>query len=89
MSGEGPILVVDDDDDLRALLDMNLRRNGFETLTAANAAEAFHHLEHSRPALIVLDLLLPDVSGTEICRRVRATPRTAGSSPAAKLSASR
>ncbi|MEZ4321360.1 MAG: response regulator transcription factor [Myxococcota bacterium] len=78
MAGEGPILIVDDEDDLRELLDINLRREGFRTACAANAAEALTLAAAERPALVVLDLMLPDLSGTEVCRRLRASPETAG-----------
>lgn len=77
MAGDGPILIVDDEDDLRELLDLNLRREGFRTALAANGAEAIAAARAERPALVVLDLMLPDMSGTEVCRRLRADPGTA------------
>ncbi|MEM6931119.1 MAG: response regulator transcription factor [Myxococcota bacterium] len=70
----GPILIVDDEDDLRHLLDLNLRREGFETVLASSGSEALELVARSQPSLIVLDLMLPDVPGTEVCRRVRANP---------------
>jgi two-component system phosphate regulon response regulator PhoB len=70
----GPILIVDDEDDLRRLLDLNLKREGFETVTAANGAEAMELALRHQPGLIVLDLMLPDMPGTEVCRRIRANP---------------
>ena len=75
---EGPILIVDDEDDLRDLLDINLRREGFRTTLAANANEALEQAKKERPSLVVLDLMLPDLSGTEVCRRLRADADTAG-----------
>jgi len=77
-STSGPILVVDDEDDLRALLELNLSREGFDVITAANGAEALAQVEEHRPQLVVLDLMLPDVPGTEVCRRIRANPALAG-----------
>jgi len=74
----GPILIVDDEDDLRHLLDLNLRREGFETVLAATGNEAIEVLQNTPLSLIVLDLMLPDVPGTEVCRRVRANPDWAG-----------
>ncbi len=74
---DGPILIVDDEDDLRDLLDINLRREGFRTLLAANANEALEQAKKERPSLVVLDLMLPDLSGTEVCRRLRADAETA------------
>jgi two-component system phosphate regulon response regulator PhoB len=76
MQADGPILIVDDEEDLRDLLDLHLRREGFQTLLAANAHEALE-LAQRVPALVVLDLMLPDLSGTEVCRRLRADPLTA------------
>ena len=73
----GPILVVDDEEDLLELVDLNLRREGFTTVCAATGREALAAAEAQTPALVVLDLMLPDMSGTEVCRRLRANPRTA------------
>ena len=73
----GPILVVDDEDDLREILQLNLQREGFEVVTASNGAEALQQVEEHRPQLVVLDLMLPDVPGTEVCRRIRANPELA------------
>ena len=77
MAGDGPILIVDDEDDLRDLLDINLRREGFRTALAANATDALALAAAECPSLVVLDLMLPDLSGTEVCRRLRASPETA------------
>jgi two-component system, OmpR family, phosphate regulon response regulator PhoB len=68
----GPILIVDDEEDLRNLLDLSLRRDGFDTVLAATGNEALEKLKDIHPSLIVLDLMLPDLPGTEVCRRVRA-----------------
>ena len=72
MQGPGPILIVDDEDDLRSLLDLNLRREGFRTVLAASGAEALDLAQRVSPSLVILDLMLPDLSGTEVCRRLRA-----------------
>lgn len=73
----GPILVVDDEADIRNLIAINLRREGFEVLTAANGAEGLRVAREEQIALVVLDLMLPDIQGTEVCRRLRAEPVTA------------
>jgi two-component system phosphate regulon response regulator PhoB len=70
------ILIVDDEDDLRRLVDFNLRAAGFETLLAATGREAQAILARERPALVVLDLMLPDIQGTEICRAIKQNPAT-------------
>jgi two-component system phosphate regulon response regulator PhoB len=70
------ILIVDDERDLASLLEFNLRQAGFETAVAATGAEALAHLRRRVPDLVLLDLMLPDVSGTEVCRTVKSDPRT-------------
>jgi len=72
------ILVVDDEPDLLELVRVNLDRAGFRVETAETGQEALDQLRRSPPDLMVLDLMLPDLSGTEICRRVRASPELAG-----------
>jgi CheY-like chemotaxis protein len=62
----GPILVVEDHDDIRAYLEFLLRREGFEVITAADGAEALGLLRAGDvPCLVLLDLLLPTMSGFE------------------------
>jgi two-component system, OmpR family, phosphate regulon response regulator PhoB len=72
----GPILIVDDEEDLRNLVDINLTREGFETEMAATGNEALEKARATQPALVLLDLMLPDLSGTEVCRQLRADPAT-------------
>lgn len=76
MEGVGTILIVDDEPDIVDLLEISLRREGFRTMSAGNAADALARAAEETPALVILDLMLPDVSGTEVCRRLRATPET-------------
>jgi len=67
------VLVVDDEQDLRDLLAFNLESSGFAVLTAATANDGLAQLGESRPDVLVLDLMLPDIPGIEVCRRVRAS----------------
>src|SRR5262245_24783790 len=69
-----PVLIVDDEEDLCRLLAFNLRDAGFapETATSGNLGLAL--ASKLRPAVVVLDLMLPDLPGTEVCRRLRADP---------------
>ena len=76
MDPNGPILVVDDEIDLLDLVELNLRREGFDTVRATRGSEVFEAVAEQVPSLILLDLMLPDMSGTEICRRLRADPAT-------------
>jgi len=70
------VLLVDDERDLLSLLDFNFRSAGFETALAANGEEALRIATQRVPDLVLLDLMLPDLPGTEVCRRLRADPRT-------------
>ncbi|MBX3205565.1 MAG: winged helix-turn-helix domain-containing protein [Labilithrix sp.] len=66
------ILVVDDEDDIRRLVSFNLDEAGFRVETVDTGAGALAAAARLKPAVVVLDLMLPDLSGTEVCRRVRA-----------------
>ena len=68
------ILVVDDEPDILELTRFSLSQEGFQVETAASGDEAMASIRRSRPDLVVLDLMLPDRPGTEICRAIRATP---------------
>src|SRR5262245_49536143 len=65
------ILVVDDEPDLLELVRFNLSQAGFEVETAETGRQALERLRRSTPDLLILDLMLPDLSGTEVCRHVR------------------
>ena len=71
------ILVVDDEKDLVDLITYNLTRNGFDVLTAFNGNDALEVAQRESPDLVVLDLMLPGVDGTEVARRLKADSRTA------------
>jgi two-component system phosphate regulon response regulator PhoB len=70
------VLIVDDERDLLSLLDFNLRAAGLETLLATTGETALAQLRRRVPDLVLLDLMLPDVPGTEVYRQLRADPRT-------------
>ncbi|HET9552417.1 MAG TPA: response regulator [Anaeromyxobacteraceae bacterium] len=70
------VLLVDDERDLLSVLDFNLRAAGFETILATRGEEALLALKRRIPDLVLLDLMLPDIPGTEVCRRIKAEPRT-------------
>lgn len=65
------VLVVDDEPDLLELVRVNLSQAGIEVDTAEAGRDALEKLRRSPPDLMVLDLMLPDLSGTEVCRQVR------------------
>jgi DNA-binding response OmpR family regulator len=69
------VLVVDDEPKLAAVLDSYLQSAGFQTVSAGTGAQALRLFEAERPALVILDLMLPDIPGEEICRQLRARSR--------------
>ena len=70
------VLIVDDEADLASLVDFNLKQEGHETFVAHTGAEAITLARVRKPDVVVLDLMLPDISGKEVCRRLRADPVT-------------
>lgn len=68
---ERRILVVDDEQGILELVGYHLRRAGFQVLLAETGGEALRLAMEERPDLIVLDLMLPDLDGFEVCRRIR------------------
>ena len=70
MAGER-LLLVDDEDNLRSMLEAALRHLGFEVESAATGREALAAAVSDPPAVIVLDVMLPDLDGFEVCRRLR------------------
>jgi two-component system alkaline phosphatase synthesis response regulator PhoP len=71
MAGER-ILIVDDETHIVDLVRMYLERDGFRVDSAADGALGLRLIAEQRPALVILDLMLPEVDGLEVCRRVRA-----------------
>jgi two-component system alkaline phosphatase synthesis response regulator PhoP/two-component system response regulator ResD len=71
MPGEH-ILIVDDEAHIVDLVRLYLEREGFRVDSASDGAQGLRLIEDVRPALVVLDLMLPEVDGLEVCRRVRA-----------------
>lgn len=67
------ILVVDDEPTYRDTLAFNLGRDGYAVVTAADGAAALEQFRVARPDVVLLDLMLPGMSGEEVCRRIRAT----------------
>jgi two-component system, OmpR family, KDP operon response regulator KdpE len=70
------VLVVDDEPSILRVVAANLRARGYEALTAASGKDALTVVETQQPDCIVLDLGLPDVSGLEVLRHLRAWTRT-------------
>jgi two-component system phosphate regulon response regulator PhoB len=72
------ILVIEDEDDIRNLVVMNLKRAGFDVMSAGNGSDGLSLLRAHRPPVLLLDLMLPDMSGEEICAILRKDPETKG-----------
>lgn len=68
------VLIVEDEPELAELLDYNLRRHGYRTEIAGDGLSACRRIGAARPDLILLDLMLPDLDGREICAMVRSHP---------------
>ncbi|MFB4316576.1 response regulator transcription factor [Actinomadura sp. 21ATH] len=71
MSANPLVLIVEDEANIRDLVRTALRFHGFETSAARTGAEALRKARDRRPDLILLDVMLPDVDGFEVCRRLR------------------
>ena len=71
------VLIVDDEPPVREMLAVALEMAGFEVTEADNAATALNQVASSIPDLMLIDWMMPQVSGLELCRRLRRNPNTA------------
>lgn len=74
---DGDVLVIEDDQEINDLVGAYVELAGFNARVALNGEDAMREIDRHTPSLIVLDLMLPDVDGFEICRRLRLDPLTA------------
>lgn len=72
----GRILIVEDDEDIRGLLCATLELHGHETIVAENGAQGLKLAVEEQPHLILLDVMLPDIDGFEVCQRLRRSVAT-------------
>jgi phosphate regulon transcriptional regulator PhoB len=70
------VLIVEDEPDIRDLLVFHLQREGYHVIHARTGAEALRLVRAEPPDLVLLDLMLPEVDGLEVCRRLRQDPAT-------------
>jgi two-component system phosphate regulon response regulator PhoB len=71
------ILVVDDEPEAVELLEFNLRQSGYDVISAPNGSEAVKKARSIIPGVILLDLMLPEIDGLEVCKMLRRDPATA------------
>lgn len=72
------ILIVDDEKDIVKMLDYNLKKEGFRTVAASEGEGALDKAAREHPDLILLDLMLPEVDGLDVCKTLKKEPKTAG-----------
>jgi len=70
------VLIVDDDPDIRKLVSYNLTQAGFRVATAATGVAALEAVQGQPPDLIILDIMLPDLDGLEVCKKLRRQEKT-------------
>ena len=70
------ILIVDDDLESLKLISLMLQRRGYEVTAAQSGEQALSKIENENPNLIILDVMMPDMDGYEVCRYLRANPQT-------------
>ncbi|MCS6304739.1 MAG: response regulator transcription factor [Nitrospira sp.] len=71
------ILIVEDEQDILQLVKHYLEKEGFRPVTAMSGLEALKKVKEDKPDLVVLDLMLPEMDGLEVCKRLRSVPDTA------------
>jgi len=81
------LLLIEDDHRLANMVSEYLELSGFTVRHAANGLSGLKALQDTAPALVLLDLMLPDIDGLEVCRRIRALPGTLAQTPVLMLTA--
>jgi DNA-binding response OmpR family regulator len=71
MADKKKILIVDDEKDLVSLVSLHMKMAGYDVLSAADGEKALEIIQEVKPNLIILDLMLPEIDGWEVCRRLR------------------
>src|SRR5438309_9453327 len=76
MMGQPHILIVEDERDLTEVLEYNLQREGYQTTVCHDGLEGLQRAETVLPDLVILDIMLPQLNGVEVCRQLRAGKRS-------------
>jgi DNA-binding response OmpR family regulator len=72
------VLIVDDEKSLLLIAQRVLQKEGFEVITASNGLEGLQQAQGKKPDIIVLDIVMPDMNGYEVCRRLQCSSATCG-----------
>lgn len=73
---DGKILIVDDEVQIHTVLGKILNKEGYQVQSAFSAEEAFELVQKQKPDLIILDVMMPKVSGIDVCNRLKGDPKT-------------
>lgn len=75
-AGRGYVLIVEDESDIASLMQFHLSREGYQTQIASTGRLALQAIARAKPELVVLDIMLPDLDGLEVCRKLKRDPAT-------------
>ena len=70
------ILIIDDDDDIREILEYNLKKDGYKVYQASNGLDGIKIAESKNPDLVLLDVMMPEMDGIEVCSELRSNSKT-------------
>lgn len=87
MEKNGPILIIEDVDNLLQLLDLTLKFKGFETITAIDGIDGLEKMEQTKPALIITDIMMPRLDGYSLLQRIRTSGKDFSNIPVVLLTA--
>lgn len=76
MAGE-KIIIIEDEKDIHELIAFNLKQDGYETLSAFTGKEALDKVKSEKPDLVLLDIMLPEINGLDVCRELKTNNQTA------------
>jgi DNA-binding response OmpR family regulator len=72
------IVIIEDEEDILEVIAYNLKREGFDVTTSTSGEDGLSKIERATPNLVILDLMLPEIDGLDLCRKLKADPVTQG-----------
>lgn len=72
------ILIVEDEESIRGFLKINLKRNGYEVIEVDNGEDGIKIAINEKPAIVILDVMLPGIDGFNVCKRIREEEKNIG-----------